>query len=79
MGPGCFGWGGPWGFPWMMIIAATIVFCMVFLFRRSRRSWRDCCGSGDRLPEAPLEILKRRYAAGEITREEFERMKQDIA
>jgi len=40
------------------------------------------CGSaaGGGLPrETPLEILKRRYAAGEITREDFERMEQDIA
>ncbi len=44
------------------------------------------CGSGhgnhdqvQRLPkETPLEILKRRYAAGEISREEFERMKQEL-
>ncbi|MBC7189697.1 SHOCT domain-containing protein [Candidatus Aerophobetes bacterium] len=28
--------------------------------------------------ETPLEILKRRYAEGKITREEFEQMKKDL-
>ena len=33
-------------------------------------------GSGR--PETALEILKARYARGEITREEFERIKRDL-
>jgi putative membrane protein len=28
--------------------------------------------------ESALDILKKRYARGELTREEFERMKQEI-
>ncbi len=29
-------------------------------------------------PETPVEILKKRYARGEITREEYFTMKQDL-
>jgi putative membrane protein len=35
-------------------------------------------GNGQKLHETPLEILKKRYARGEINKEEFERMKQDV-
>ncbi len=30
-------------------------------------------------PETPLEILKKRYARGEISKEEYEQMKRDLS
>jgi putative membrane protein len=34
--------------------------------------------SKGRLNETPLDILKKRYAKGDITKEEFESLKKDI-
>ena len=46
--------------------------------------WRFGCWAPGRSPggrwgaETPLEILDRRYASGEITREEHEQMRRDL-
>jgi putative membrane protein len=32
-----------------------------------------------RYPESPIEILRHRYAAGELTKEQFEEMKRNVA
>jgi cytochrome c oxidase subunit 2 len=64
------------GFFWLLIIAG-IVLIVAWLIPGS--SW-----SGRRLPsdredeESPLAILRKRYARGEINREQFERMKRDL-
>lgn len=71
MGPGYYGWGGMWGFPWMIFVFLAVVAACFFL----------CQGRyprGDRTKETPLEIIKKRYAKGEISREQFEEMKKDL-
>jgi putative membrane protein len=45
---------------------------LIYLFLRASKG-------GDRTAETPLVILKKRYARGEITKEDFDRMKKDIA
>ena len=80
MGPEYFWWGGMWIFPLIMILVMLLVVYFIF----GRGSFRPPCWHLDDRhvhrhdPETPLEILKRRYAAGEIDKEEFEGMKHDI-
>lgn len=71
---GNFGWNFGFGFGWLIIIVSLIliVFAIVQLVRM---------GGGERRSrprESAMDILKKRYAAGEITKEEFEAKKKDI-
>ena len=74
--------GGMWIFPMFMFVV-MIIFFFVF-FGRGRGGCRPpWWGPGgyhreDGETDSALEILKKRYAKGEITKEEFEQMKKDI-
>jgi putative membrane protein len=60
---------------WILIILVGLFFLVRWLARSSgvRQSpFLQAGGTG------PLDILKQRYARGEIDRDEFERMKQDL-
>lgn len=69
---------GMWIFP-LVMIALMVTLC-VLLFRRGCVPWWHGSGypPGGPTQETPLDILKRRYVSGEITKEDFERMKKDI-
>jgi len=80
MGPEYFWMGGMWIFPIIMIVVLLIVIYLIF--RRGNAS-PPGCGSDQyhglsRDSESALDILKKRYAKGEISKEEFEQMKRDI-
>lgn len=70
MGYGYGGYGG--GFMWLMMIV-LIGIVVYFLFQVSKS--KNSVGSD---METPLDILKKRYAKGEIDKEEFDRMKKDL-
>ena len=68
------GYGGYGGmFMWLILILFAGVVIYV-VFNRSKRTGNPT----DSTRESPTEILKRRYAKGEITRKEFDRLKKDI-
>lgn len=83
-GGGMMGWGGFGGYGmgfvgwifmllfWGLIIVG-IVLGADWLLSQGRT------GTTSEAADPPLEILKRRYAQGEIIKDEFDRMKQDVA
>ena len=85
MGPGMMGWKGygyGYGFNWIgalirvllfIVFLGLIVFGVYYLISGGRPTT-----SGPATLGRSLEILKERYAKGEITKEEYGRMKQEL-
>lgn len=78
MYPNC-AWLGPmWFFPMVVpiIMLIAMVLCLYFFFGRG--GGRPPLPPGGPESESALEILKKRYARGEINKEEYEQVKRDI-
>jgi putative membrane protein len=63
---------GGWMWILWIVIIGLIVWGVIALVRRSGST----TDTGSK--QTPLDIAKERYARGEITREEFERIKKDL-
>lgn len=73
-GYGMMGWFGP---IMMLVFGGLIILALILLIRwlwGISQSKTEVKGS-----ESPMDILKRRYASGEVDREEFEQKKRDLS
>jgi putative membrane protein len=79
-----WGYGGMMG-PWMMggvgmvgglLFVLLVIGGVVWLVQAAGRGGGGPSG-GPRV-ESPLDILKRRYAGGEITKDQYEEMKREL-
>ncbi len=65
------GWGLGMGLWWLFWVAALVLLIVMV--------WHLAQGAGRKeSEESPLEILRRRYARGELDREEFDAGKRDL-
>jgi len=85
-GPGS--WGGrmmnsPFGglFPILLLILAVAVAVILLKgrFGRDTPAGHDSAAPPECGRESPLDILKRRYAAGEMDKDQYEMMKRDLS
>ena len=67
-----FGW---MGFGWLLWIAVTVI--IVFFITKYTNSQKSIY-TQNRSDESPLDILKKRYAKGEISKEDFDKIKKDL-
>ena len=68
--------GGAWpmmhyggGLMWLILVIVAAI--AIYLIVQAQR--------GGSTRETPLEILKKRYAKGEITKEEYDRLRRDLS
>ena len=66
------GYGYDGGFMWLIVL--VLVGVVIYFLLQSSKSK----GSDGSIIETPLDILKKRYAKGEIDKEEFDRKKKDL-
>ena len=67
-----YGWYGGM-FTWIILIIVVVII-IYFVLNRSR----NVKPSDDSTKESAVDILKKRYAKGEITKEDFDKLKRDI-
>ena len=70
-----WGWWMVFGWFWMIGLIALVVWAVSSLTRSGMSRERERPNDAG---SAPLEILERRYAGGELSDEQFERMRRQL-
>lgn len=73
------GWmhGGGWGFGilfWVVILGVVVLAIRWAVWRRP-----DDTAEGTTRHETPLEVLQKRYARGDLSKEEYEQKRRDLS
>ena len=68
-----YGWGMGFGWIFMILFWGLVILGIVYLVKLIAGG----SNKGDQ-SETALDILKKRYARGEISKDEFEQMKKEI-
>ncbi len=76
---GCPMFGGGWAVMLFAILFGFLLLVGVVLIAVWLASRYRPPGGAVGAAETPLDILKKRYARGEISQDEFERMKQELS
>ena len=79
-------WSWGWGFGGMMLFGwlvpllflGLVVWLVIQAVERGRGGGSLPPSGGPRREETPLEVAQRRYAAGELPRDEFLRIRDDL-
>ena len=77
-GPGMMDWGYGMGWFGTIFMAVFWIALIVGIVLLIRWLWVSAGKGKPETGDSPLEILKRRYARGEINKEEFEQKKKDL-
>jgi len=67
--PAYYGYNNFWNILWLIFLIGVIVLIIWFIYKFTKKGKKS---------ETPINILKRRYASGEITKKEFEEMKKEL-
>ncbi len=70
---GNYGWGMGFGWFFMIILGVLIIAGFLYIVQAITSRYMRTDAN-----ETPIDILKKRFAKGEISKEDFERMKDDI-
>lgn len=77
-GHGMMGWGHGWGWPGVLMMIVFWVAVVLGILALIRWLWMGGAGRQTGRGGSHLDILKERYARGEINKEEFEQKKKDL-